>query len=66
MMQARGEEFENQLQSHHEQIGPSNNISCDICEMIFKTEVVECMIMVRRALFILVTNKATKDKIWKV
>ena len=38
MFQTRGEEFENHLQSHQEQIGPRNNISCDICEMIFKTK----------------------------
>ena len=31
-------ELEDHLKSHHEQIEPSINISCDICEMILKTE----------------------------
>ena len=31
-------ELEDHLKSHHEQIEPSINISCDICEMIFKTK----------------------------
>ena len=31
-------ELEDHLKSHHEQIEPSINISCDTCEMILKTE----------------------------
>ena len=31
-------ELEDHLKSHYEQIEPSINISCDICEMIFKTK----------------------------